>query len=99
MGKFLLIGRKFPTIHVCMETELARHLTTLADRYAEATNLKQSTVGRLCAGDGRFFKRIEEGQTFTAKKYDVVVSWFSLNWPDDAVWPDGVMRPAPETAA
>ncbi len=75
-----------------METELARHLTTLADRYASATGLKRSTIGRLCAGDGRFFKRIEEGQTFTAKKYDTVVAWFSVNWPADADWPEDVLR-------
>lgn len=82
-----------------METELANHLITLGTRFCEARALEESTVGRLCAADGRFFSRIRDGKTFTAKKYDEVVGWFDLNWPANAVWPDGVCRPASEAAA
>lgn len=77
-----------------MESELSRHLLTLAASFGESRKLEETTVGRLCAADGRFFSRIREGKTFTAKKYDEVVAWFSANWPETAVWPDEIVRPA-----
>lgn len=82
-----------------METELASHLLTLSARFGEARKLEESTIGRLCAADGRFFARIREGKTFTAKKYDEVVGWFDANWPVDTDWPEGASRPAPAEGA
>jgi hypothetical protein len=82
-----------------METELANHLLTLSERFCAARELGETTVGRLCAADGRFFSRIREGKTFTAKKYDEVVGWFSSNWPDKAEWPHAVSRPVSGVAA
>jgi hypothetical protein len=76
-----------------METQLANHLLTLSDAFCVAKDLGESTVGRHCAADSRFFSRIRSGKTFTAKKYDEVVAWFSANWPDDCVWPLAVPRP------
>lgn len=81
-----------------METELANHLLTLSERFCVARELGEATVGRLCAADGRFFSRIREGKTFTAKKYDEVVAWFAKNWPEHAEWPHAVPRPV-EVAA
>lgn len=82
-----------------MENELVAHLLALSMRYAEARRLEESTVGRLAASDGRFFSRIREGKTFTAKKYDEVVGWFSENWPADAEWPSNITRPVVERVA
>lgn len=76
-----------------METELANHLLTLCTRFGEARKLEETTIGRFCAADGRFFSRIREGKTFTAKKYDEVVGWFSVNWPAAASWPEEITRP------
>lgn len=76
-----------------METELAANLIALGEAFAEARDLKLSTIGRLCAADGRFFSRITDGNTFTAKKYDEVVAWFDANWPEKTPWPKGVQRP------
>lgn len=77
-----------------METQLAYHLMTLAERYGAARDLGEATVGRHCAADGRFFLRLREGKTFTAKKYDEVVNWFSRNWPGGVEWPPEVPRPS-----
>lgn len=53
-----------------------------------------STVGRHAAGDGSFFVRLPEAEkTFTIRKYDDVIGWFSSNWPADLAWPDDVPRP------
>ena len=88
-----------PTITIPMETELVSHLLTLSERFRSARELGETTLGRLCAADGRFFSRIREGKTFTAKKYDEVVVWFSINWPDGAEWPETVNRPKVSEAA
>ena len=81
-----------------MEAELAKHLTTLGAAYGKARRLELATIGRLCASDGRFFSRIDDGKTFTIKKYDEVVRWFAENWPDGTDWPEGVVRPVPAEA-
>jgi hypothetical protein len=76
-----------------MEKALASHLLCLVAAYSEACQLNESTVGRFCAADGRFFLRIREGKTFTVKKYDEVVSWFSTHWPLGLDWPREIERP------
>ena len=59
-----------------------------------------STVGRLAVGDWKFFDRISAGETsFTARKYDEVMQWFSDHWPDGADWPETVARPERSDAA
>lgn len=76
-----------------MEQQLATCLVELASRFGAARGFEEATVGRLCAADGRFFARLRDGKTFTIKKFDQVVTWFSENWPDDVEWPEGVQRP------
>lgn len=78
-----------------METELRSNLMACASAYAAARSVSISTVGRLAAGDWRFFDRLDDdAKTFTARKYDEVIVWFSERWPDDAVWPAQVARPS-----
>lgn len=78
-----------------MERELIRNLKAVAAAFVAARTMGFSTLGRLAAGDWRFFDHLDDGsKTFTARKYDQVMSWFSDNWPDGATWPEGVERPA-----
>lgn len=76
-----------------MEPKLAKQLFDLGAAYAKAMRLEESTVGRLCAADGRFFGRLREGKTFSVRKFDDVVRWFAKNWPADTAWPEGIDRP------
>lgn len=78
---------------MAMETQLAQNLLTLASAYGALRQIGEATVGRHCAADGKFFSRIREGKTFTAKKYDDVIAWFSENWPEQSRWPVEVPRP------
>ncbi len=78
-----------------MENELRENLQALCGAFSEEKKLKESTIGRLCAADGRFFPRLRDGNTFTAKKYDEIVLWFSSNWPDGLSWPANIERPQP----
>lgn len=77
-----------------MEAELIRHLELLLSVYRAKLGYEETTVGKHCTSDGYFFKRLREGSTITARKYDAVVLWFSQNWPADVAWPEGVGRPA-----
>lgn len=88
---------KKPIKWLGMEKLLTRNLTALAEAYCDASGLSESTVGRLCAADGRFFSRIHEGKTYTLRKYDDVLGWFSKHWPDGVDWPEGVDRPTRHT--
>lgn len=86
-----------------MEQELKSNLRRCAEVYAAAKGITLPTIGRLAAGDWRFFDRVDDdAKTFTARKYDDVMCWFSKNWPNEKVaWPSGVDRPtidAPPTA-
>lgn len=77
-----------------MENELRTNLLACAAAYQAKREIGLSTLGRVAAGDWRFFTNLnEDDKTFTARKYDEVLHWFSNNWPDDAVWPANVVRP------
>jgi hypothetical protein len=79
---------------VIMENELRDNLLLCATAYSAASKRGLSTLGRLAAGDWRFFEHLNDDQrTFTARKYDEVIQWFSDNWPETAVWPEAVARP------
>ncbi|SFM00080.1 hypothetical protein SAMN03159423_4825 [Bradyrhizobium sp. NFR13] len=78
-----------------MEQELRNNLLSLAREFAAARTIALPTVGRLAAGDWRFFDRLlDEDKSFTARKYDEIIQWFSDNWPTTAQWPVDLVRPA-----
>lgn len=82
-----------------MESELRTNLRSCAEAFAAARGIEISTVGRIAAGDWRFFDRILDGKSFTARKYDEVMRWFADNWPAEAAWPHGVPMPSKRVAA
>ncbi|RXF72091.1 hypothetical protein [Hansschlegelia zhihuaiae] len=77
-----------------MEADLSAHLRTCASAFAEAKGVELVTVARRACGDWRFFDRLETGASFTIRKYDDAMAWFSDNWPEGLAWPVGVPRPA-----
>ena len=77
-----------------MESELRSNLMACAAAYASARSVSLATLGRLAAGDWRFFDRVTAGETtFTARKYDEVILWLSDRWPEGTDWPPEVLRP------
>jgi hypothetical protein len=83
-----------------MENELRENLLCCARAYAETRKLQLSTLGRLAVNDARFFTNLEgTATTFTARKYDEVIRWFSAQWPSDQEWPHGIERPQPAESA
>lgn len=83
-----------------METELRSNLMACASAYSAAREVSLATLGRLAAGDWRFFDRLDDNEkTFTARKYDEVIRWFSDRWPEGSPWPESVARPEPAETA
>ena len=80
-----------------METELIDHLRKVASAYGSLTGQSAATIAQRAFLDWRFLDRLSDGSTFTVRKFDRGMQWFSANWPPDAAWPDGVPRPAPIT--
>jgi len=77
-----------------MEHQLKANLLGCADAFIASRRLARTTLGRLAAGDWKFFDRLSDtDKSFTARKYDEVMAWLSDNWPDEAEWPAGVERP------
>lgn len=82
-----------------MENDLKQHLMSCATAFAEKRNMKLTTLGRKAANDSPFFTRLMESRTsFTARKYDEIIQWFSDHWPADLDWPAAVVRPVREKA-
>lgn len=101
---FLLAKSEFSDYYLsAMENELRSNLLTCASVYTAERQIGFSTLGRLAAGDWRFFDNLSrDDKTFTARKYDEVLRWFSANWPEELAWPDNLERPTtsePERAA
>lgn len=76
------------------------HLTTLADAYGRALTLEEKTVSSRVFQDSKKLGAIRAGSDITVSRYNSAIEWFSANWPEGAVWPHDVPRPASaETAA
>lgn len=66
----------------------------LAEAFASHCGLKLSTVSTYAAKDGKWLDGLKGGASCTLRKAEVVVRWFSANWPDDLEWPNSVPRPS-----
>lgn len=78
---------------------LRAHLLSLYEAFAAASDRAESTVAQVAAGDWRFFNHLREGKGFRVATYDRTVAWFAANWPEGAVWPEGIERPVMTEAA
>jgi len=80
----------------------AADILSVADAYAAACEPPASltTVSFRAFGDSKKLQAMRDGADLTLKRAATALEWFSLNWPSNAVWPDGVARPSihPEAA-
>jgi hypothetical protein len=79
-------------------TEIA-HLLRLADAFIAATSIKEVTLSHRVFGDSKKLAAIRNGADITLGRFNAALEWFSFNWPSSAEWPDGIARPAVESAA
>ena len=82
------------------EQDCKEKLLACAEAYAAQKNIKLTTLGRLVTNDSPFFARLRDDRgSFTVRKYDEVLQWFSRNWPNETEWPESVERPAVQEPA
>lgn len=70
-------------------------LLTVADAYAAARQLSRSRVSTIVFNAGLTLDRIASGRDLSTGNFERAMRWFSDNWPEGAVWPDKIARPAP----
>lgn len=79
-------------------TEIS-HLLSVADAFKKATGLEDVTLSHRLFSDSKKLAALRNGADITVGRFNASMVWLSANWPDDAVWPEGVVRPAAERAA
>lgn len=67
-------------------------LLKCADVIRERHEISMLMLGRRCAGNTAFFKRIQSGNEMWIRTADEALAWFSHHWPKDVKWP-GFYRP------
>ena len=79
---------------VDLQQKLKDEVAALVVAYSEITGRSTSAVGAMAVGDTSLLSRMrEEGRGITARRYDRILQWFSVNWPAGAQWPEGIERP------
>lgn len=77
-----------------MDQLLRAHLQTCFAAFNTVSDVRPATTAARASGDWRFFERLNDPKkTFTVKKYEDTIEWFSRNWPEQLTWPSGVPRP------
>lgn len=66
---------------------MTEQLLTVATRYSEITNLALATVATRAGNDGGLFRRLNAGGTITVRRWEEVMRWFALHWPDGSDYP------------
>jgi len=69
------------------------HILTLADAYKAALGLEDKTVSSRVFDDSKKLTAIRTGSDLTVSRFNAAIRWFDENWPEDAEWPEGVLRP------
>lgn len=75
------------------------HLLSVADAYKSALDIEDTTVSARVFNDSKKLSALRSGADITVGRFNSAMQWFSVNWPDDALWPDDVHRPSAERAA
>jgi hypothetical protein len=68
----------------------------VVDAYKAATGLPDKTVSSRVLNDSSRIDLLRAGGDIGVRKVAAALQWFSDNWPGNAAWPEGVIRP--ETA-
>lgn len=71
----------------------AQHLIRIAEEYARCSQLEEKTVSSRVFQDSKKLGAIRSGSDITIGRFNAALNWFSDNWPEDADWPEGIVRP------
>lgn len=83
---------------LCCMLEI-RNLLALADIYRQATGTEDRTVSSRVFSDGKKLSALRLGADITVSRFNEAVRWFAVNWPEQATWPEDVIRPSVDEVA
>jgi hypothetical protein len=69
-------------------------LISIVDEYRRVTGTEDRTVSSRVFADSKKLGALRSGADITTSRFNDAVMWFSENWPNGAVWPVGLDRPA-----
>jgi hypothetical protein len=75
-------------------SDLRKQLITVAEAYGTAKGLSRSRVSTILFNAGGALNRIVAGGDVNTSTFERVIRFMSETWPDSAMWPDGIPRPA-----
>lgn len=74
-----------------------KQFLSLVDRFAEATGIADVTLSSRVFADSKKIAALRGSGDITLGRVNAAVQWFSDHWPENAVWPDDIARPAQTT--
>lgn len=80
-----------------MQDLLRHNLMMAVEQLAAHRGVAKTHIVRAISGHAADWARIKQGSSpITTALYDRMMGGISALWPDNAPWPEGVLRPAPE---
>lgn len=73
---------------------LRETLLAIADAFGTARGIGRQRVSTLVFNRGGRLDDIAAGGDVATGTYERAMAWFSENWPADAAWPEGIIRPS-----
>jgi len=68
----------------------SHELLLLGTAYAAAAGISLATAGKRVCGNVYIFRRLAAGRGCNSRTLDLATAFFAVNWPDGALWPEGV---------
>lgn len=75
------------------------HFLNVAAEYGRAAEVDTTTVSWRLFGDSKKLGAIQTGSDIQVRRLEKAMQWLSDNWPEAALWPASVARPAAHTKA
>jgi hypothetical protein len=69
-------------------------LLAVIDAFVREEPMRVSALSYRLFGRNTKLGEIVDGADLQTATYDKAMAWLSANWPQSAVWPEGVERPA-----
>ena len=77
-----------------LDNWMLQHLMMTARVFGIAENISLRTVSWRALGDSKKLNAILDGSDICVGRFAKTMRWFSDNWPENAIWPEGIERPA-----
>lgn len=75
-------------------SEAIHQFLRLTREYERKANVAKTTLSYRLFRDSKKLRALEEGADIQTGRLEAAFAWLSANWPEAAVWPTDIPRPA-----